>query len=146
MGYCMTQEDSEFRIKKKNFAGALKAIKALANIELMNKQAHGGSLDPVTKKETRWYSWVDTKQFVDAKSLEAAIKAWRWEAHIDKDDIDHLEFAGEKLGDDEVMFKAIAPFVEAGSYIHMAGEDGYHWKWDFNGKDCMERSGKVVFE
>ena len=38
---------------------------------------------------------------------------------------------------------AIAPYVEAGSYIEMYGEDGDKWRYVFDGKTVKEVYPKV---
>jgi hypothetical protein len=44
-----------------------------------------------------------------------------------------LFLATEHLGDDAVAaFQAIAPFVEAGSYVMFIGEDAAQWAWVFS--------------
>jgi hypothetical protein len=57
----------------------------------------------------------------------------------------HIEFRGEKLRDDTEMFRALGPFVEAGSYIDMEGEDGYIWSWRFDGHKMTEVPGVKDF-
>jgi hypothetical protein len=91
---------------------------------------------------------VTTEEFVNAKTLKEALSAWRWDSFISEEtgDLVDLTFNGEKLGDDETFFETLAPFVKAGSYIEMEGEDGGHWKWKFDGKTMTEVSGKVVYE
>ena len=135
MGYYMDQMESDFKIKKENFSAALVAIKALA--EQLEEKASGGSFGP--NRIERWFSWVVTSEFVDAKTLVDAIKAWRWQAQLNSDgDISALYFEGEKLGDDEVLFDALAPFVEDGSYIQMSGEEDAMWRWVFKNGVMLE--------
>lgn len=128
MGYGMDQREAVFTIKKENKSDALKAIRALA--KEAGKMSGGSWLS--TSRETRHFSWVDM-EFVRAKTLEVALEAWRWEPVVDEKtgDITSLTFLGEKLGDDQVLWKAVAPFVESGSYISMYGEDGSNWVWRF---------------
>ena len=57
-----------------------------------------------------------------------------------------LNFAGEKLGDDEILFQAIAPFVKKDSYIEMQGECGLIWRWSFDGKTMKEKTANIMFE
>lgn len=138
MGYYMTQRSSNFTIKKSKFDDALKAIKKLLN---NSKQMSGGS-----STGERWFSWVETTAFLNAKTLPDALMAWRWKATVSEKtgNIIDLFFIGEKIGDDEVLFNALAPFVERGSYIEMEGEDGNYWKWVFN-KKLTSLEGKVVY-
>lgn len=131
MGYYMTQECSEFRIDRKDHKDALEAVRALAG-----KETYGDH-----------FSWVSTSRFLGAKTLADALNAWRWEVEQDEDyNIVGIQFVGEKLGDDTILFKAIAPFVKPGSYIEMHGEDGCLWRWLFDGSGFSEKYAKVVWE
>jgi hypothetical protein len=122
MGYCMNTRESNFRIKKENFDKALLAIKTLDP-----SQGSGYS------RSHSHFAWVEESEYKSAETLSQALDSWRWSAGIsDSGDIDSIDFCGEKLGDDEILFQAIAPFVEAGSYIEMQGEDGEIWRWVFN--------------
>lgn len=146
MGYCMRCVDSNFLIKKENKSAALKAIQ-----DLRGKETCGDH-----------FSWIDDN-FYEIKTLEEMLHEWRWldrernDMHLsirignsqpiqpqtEKQDIFKLEFIGEKLGDDFLLFKTIAPWVEAGSYIEMLGEDGALWRWIFDGKTCVEKEAKI---
>ena len=134
MGYCMEMLNSDFVILPKNKDKALKAILSLAGKETIVDSGGGH------------FSWVDNR-FVNAKTLEAALYFWRWD-YLNEDSATEFPifFVGEKLGDDKILFDAIAPFVKAGSFIEMRGEDGYQWKWVFDGETCKEISGRVVYD
>lgn len=140
MGYCITQIGGKFEIKAKNKSKALEAIKKLAGKETIEDSSGAH------------FSWVDTSDFTEAKTLEKALIAWRWEADTTKwishtnGDIIALNFTGEKWGDDTMLFEAIAPYVESGSFIEMEGEDGSRWKWAFNKGVFKEVKGKVVYD
>ena len=130
MGYCMTIEDQEFLIKKKNMAGALAAIKAIS----------GESI----------FSWINAKECQGADTLEDALMAWRWPPYMNKSanpkgEIVNLEFDGEKSGDEDILFRAIAPFVESGSFIEMRGEDGCRWRWLFHKGELHEIYPEIVW-
>lgn len=134
MGYYMNLMKADFKILKNNHDNILKAIKELAGKETIKDS--GG----------RHFSWVETRDFLEARHIEDAFKAWRWEVSFDEnDDINDISFNGEKSGDDDIFFKAIAPFVVDGSYIQMQGEDGYIWRWIFKGKSVTEVPAKISF-
>jgi hypothetical protein len=139
MGYYVDQQDTHFHIAADKKAGALEAI-----VQLMSK-AHtkGGGMS----NGTCHFSWVDTDAVIRAETLEEALLAWRWEAHLDNDgNIIYVSFQGEKLGDDDSLWSAIAPYVDNDSYIEMSGEDNYHWKWVFRNGEYREIEGKVVYD
>jgi hypothetical protein len=138
-------EDQEFLIRGKNKAGALAAIKGLDpnGTDSSSARLQGGRWDGEKQaKVERWFSWVDTKEYQDAETLEDALRAWRWPSDPQgvepTEDVDHIAFDGEKIGNEEVLFDAIAPFVESGSFIEMHGEDGCQWRWLFRNGKCYE--------
>lgn len=94
------------------------------------------------------YSWVDSKRVLAATDLKGAMDEWRYHLAVDPHTGDYtaIGFTGEKAGDEEVLFKTIAPYVTAGSYLDYHGEDGAHWRWEFDGKTATERQGKIVFQ
>jgi hypothetical protein len=118
MGYKMDQDDTEFFISKDKFN---KVIDAIHNLKLKNKS----------------FQWV-SDSFYKIKNIK--------EIFDSSGSINNITFIGEKLGDDDVLFDAIAPYVRAGSYITMRGEDGAIWRWSFKGLSCIEEYGKIIFE
>ena len=105
MGYRIQLRNSSFTIKKKHIPATIKAIKDLKD---------GGP-----------YSWVSMGEFTNTNLLErhgnskikervfGFFEAWRWPVETnDKGDIVGIEFEGEKLGDENIFFTAIAPYVE----------------------------------
>ncbi len=135
MGYHMSMMEVSFRLSKTRSAEALAAIKALAGSETI----HDGSGEH--------FSWVDTQGVTSAKTLEDALRAWRWDPSADDaGNIESLWFVGEKLGDDMRLFQAIAPFVEPGSYLQMIGDDDSIWRWRFDGIQVHEEPGRIVFD
>jgi hypothetical protein len=137
MGYYMEQRYADFHIKKVNFNNVIQAIKNL----------HGEEI--IADSSGSHFSWVDQK-FYTYNNIKELFDAWRWEvSHAeDNDDADIIDinFSGEKLGDDFELFQAIAPWVEKDSYIEMQGEDGSSWRWCFDGKKCIEKSAKIVWD
>lgn len=124
MGYCIWQEDGKFTIKRESFDAALAAIKAIKGSP----------------------SWT-TSAFKKAKTLKEAFDDWRWNIeYTDTSDVTDIGFEGEKAGDDKLLFDAVAPFVEAGSFIEMSGEDGTRWRWMFDGKICKEKIARFVYD
>ena len=125
MDYYMTQSYQAFFITAKNIQKVMKAISIL-----------GG----------RRYSWVDPN-FPSCETLKDMFAAWRWDIGFDEDgNVDDIQFNGEKLGDDKILFDAIAPFVDEDSYIEMSGEESAEWRWYFKNKKCYELEGVIAFE
>ena len=121
MGYYVSLHDSDFVIPEDKEEDALKAIHDLYG-------------------KNQSYSWVVDSACLEAETLEEALMAWRWGYRSGE-----LYFEGEKLGDDIILFCAIAPFVNAGSFIEMHGEEGFMWRWVFDGKECHEIEPTVTW-
>ena len=81
-------------------------------------------------------------------SLAKALFAVSWDVEVDPEfgDIIGIQFAGEKAHEDFKLFKALAPFAKAGSFIAMEGEDGGLWRWWFTGRVVQEQYGRVVYK
>jgi hypothetical protein len=143
MGYCMSQENAEFRIAKSKHAAAIKKLKELMKrTDLMRGGSNlGGKWIP-------HFSWVETDEVLNATSLAEVMEAFRWTVEHDADDgnITSISFSGEKLGDDQHFFEAIAEFVDDGSFIEMRGEDGALWRWIFSGGKVTEKHATVSWD
>lgn len=88
------------------------------------------TLSAIHQLPNKRYSWVN--DFHNLYSLEEVMREWRWDINFDEEgNVIDIEFIGEKLGDDPLLFEAIAPFVKDGSCIEMLGEDGDRWRWSF---------------
>lgn len=137
MGYCITQRGSHFKMNAENKLPALEALKEIAN---MTDKMCGGS-----SSGEKWFAWVDM-DYINDKTLEDAITKWNWHTNNDKEgNITDIYFEGEKLGQEDILFETIAPFVEKNSFIEMIGEDDYMWRWCFDGKKCIEKTPTIVW-
>lgn len=133
MGYRMTQEDASFRIAKSKRRAALAAIQRLRGNETV-KDDSGPH-----------FSWVDNR-FYTIRSLDKMLEEWGWLIQVDEaGDVVDIEFTRSKIGDEQILFTAIAPYVDAGSFIEMVGEDGARWRWTFNGDTCEEVYAETVW-
>lgn len=134
MGYCINQVDSKFRIPAARKAEALAIMK---------------TMDPAQKGAGYWdgrrqWSWVDQANVNKANSLEEAMTEWRYVPTVDAEgNITDVTFEGQKLGQEDVLFALLAPFVEEGSFIEMEGEDRSVWRWIFKGGVVKEVSPTV---
>jgi hypothetical protein len=130
MGYYIEQRECiNFLLKKEKFDDALQAIKRLKGKETI-KDSSG-----------RHFSWVDDN-YAHAGTLKEALSAWRWEVSFDEDgNITRLDFDGQKMGDDEILLKAIAPHVESGM-LEFQGEEGERWRWVFKDGKLREQNSE----
>jgi len=140
----MDKRDSRFEMAAADKPGALAAIHALMG--KVDELGEGGRWSD-GKCVEKWFSWVDTGVVLKATELSEAMQGWGWP--IDEDettgDVTDIYFYGEKAGQEELLFKAIAPFVKDGSYIEMVGEDGSIWRWLFKGGKCVEQNATVSY-
>ncbi len=126
MGYYVDYNTDDVTIK--NCPEALAAINALHTNDMLEAYAGGGSWSCGKEVDQRWYRWVDNPPEEGFKTLEEAMSAWRFNLQDNS-----LYFTGEKLGDEEVLFTALAPYLEG--EIYARGEDGAEWGFKFhNGK------------
>jgi hypothetical protein len=139
----MEQRGSKFFIAQVNQARALEAALELCNHPEMMR---GGSWRGETRLSA-CFSWVDMDKFKAAENLVKAIKCWGWEPSVDAEgNITGINFAREKSGQENLLFDAIAPFVQDGSYIEMSGEDDVMWRWVFKGGECHEVTPTITWE
>jgi hypothetical protein len=134
MGYYIDQVDHNFFIDNKHIPSLIATIHSLSKDE---SNMSGGSFDS-SQKIYSCYSWVNMS-FTDYNDIKEIFKCWRW--HIDQDEngnIDSINFEGQKLGDDDILLRAIAPYVKDGSYIEIRGEDNSLWRWAFKNGKFME--------
>ena len=123
MGYCISLKDYDLKIKKENANKALEALKELVKGYIKNK------VSP---------PWITFDEVLNAKTLSEATDYFYWTLSKNDDgDYDKLDFTGEKLYDDEDMFRSLAPFVESGSYVEIHGEEDT-WRWVFDGRSMKE--------
>lgn len=129
MGYYIKMTESKFTIKKENFENALKSLKAVFVPENMRYYDRRIGSD----EKCPHFSWVDTKTVLDSMSIVEALENILYVPQLDQNgDICNVEFIGQKYGDEDIFFKALAPYVETGSYLCFIGEDGDTLKWIFN--------------
>jgi len=143
MGYCMEQKDQDF------FLSADKKVEAFKHVhkKLLDERDKVGGGRSGFDICIRSYSWVDNSELDNAQNIEDILDAFRWHPETDGDgNITSIYFEGEKLGNDEHLFEAIALFVKKDSFIEMSGEDGYLWRWIFDGKTCQEIPATITWE
>lgn len=140
MGYCISLQDHQFVIP----ASALD-LAYVAACELNSDASaakHGGSSTGEV-----WFSWVDSDYDKTCKDLKEVLSHWRYEGDYDSArGAFVLEyFSGEKIGDEDQLFRVLALFVQAGSYMEFLGEDGGTWRWEFNGGEMTTYTGKTTW-
>ena len=139
MGYCVERSLHDMCITLENQDECLAAINKLHSPE--NKEKMRGGSYCSGERTGYWYSWVDYPEG-GFKDLLEALEAWSFDAFVNDCGDCVIEcFNGEKLGqEEEVLYTAIAPYVESGGYIESRGEDGDRWNHYFKDGEVEQRS------
>lgn len=150
MGYYVDMDLREVVIPADKVEGCLAAINEMHKDHNLEAYASGGSFggDSASKpvRERKWYSWVTNPPPEGFPDLKDALEAWRYEVSVLGDGSVKIEyFAGEKYGNDERLFRSIAPFVVEGATIDCRGEDGALWRFVFENGAAIEEAGYVVY-
>jgi hypothetical protein len=141
MGYNIFILETDFRVTNENTDLVLAAVKRLCQTQRIVSLN-----DKTFASANQNLAFVKNESVVNASNIYDALSELRWSPHLDdEDNIENLEFTGEKLGDEQLLFDVIAAFVEDNSYIVVAGDDGKVWRWRFDGGKCHYELGKVVF-
>ena len=128
-------------VPKDKIDDCLKAINALHEPARVAADGSGGRFAGGQKK-VAWYSWVNNPENGAFPSLGDALSEWRYEWEEGDEGINIYAFIGEKWGDDELLFNAIAPYVEGDILCH--GEDGNLWGYEFEDGKLYETRAEWV--
>ncbi len=120
-----------FSMKKENIEAAFTAIKTLLQ----------------SGKYAQHYDDPWKKRLHDADNLDRFLEACCWEVEVENYDIVGIHFNGENYdSDDLILFTAIAPYVEAGSYIQMEISTNDKFEWYFDGYTVITKEGEIDFD
>jgi hypothetical protein len=122
---------SAFRVPRRHYEAALPANKALGRTEDESRDA-----------------FLRTSRFANAAAIFDAMAAWRWDLVEERGSGDGCDpiFTGVELGDGDVLFSAIARYIEPGSHIEVfcLGE-GSVGRWVFAEAVVRLEEADVVF-
>ncbi len=133
---------TSFLILPKNQSFALEAIKKMPGKER--------DLDLCAENHFAYihFDTVDGKRvylFEKSADLVQALLYWHWYAEYDSEgNINKLTFYGLDLGDSDILLATIAPWVEDGSFIEFANEEGARFRFDFSGGKVRETKFKKI--
>ena len=137
MGYYVETVNDDFRLKKENFSEAYKVMCALnSNDDIKRGWSNRYAVRPEDSKSvaptmSAWFSWMDWNYDVTCTTAPEIIEALGFNiTYNDDGDIVHLSY-DTKIGQEDLFFSSIAPYVENGSFISWKGEDGDRWGWKF---------------
>lgn len=138
MSIGMKQLGSDIKIVAAKKLLALEAIKLLPgkerNLDLEPHNHFHGADYTELEWDTRGNVTKFRYFFMDVNTTEEALESWSWHPEMDGDgNITKLTFMALNEGDYDILFRQIAPFVEPGSWIEMANDEGFHYLYFFNG-------------
>ena len=84
--------------------------------------------------------------FDEMSSVREIFKGFDFE--VDKDaegNLSDITFTGDRAGNEDALFEAIAPFVEPGSSVSFYGEGGSIRQYCFDGKQCRDKSPLLIW-
>lgn len=140
MGYYIDQLTSQTRIAPENVEAAFAACKAQ-----LDPEQHGGGWSWRNGVQTNHFAWVDSGELARASDLREYLTAWHVDWHDDDDgglsELVAYEDWSSKAGDEELLFRVLAPFIDRGSTMTFRGEEGEHYGWLFDGRGLVETDG-----
>lgn len=119
MGWNIHINESEFRIPEEKHAEALVAVWS------MPQKRYRWGAEPHKARTLQeafddfGYGVVYARYDTDADEYQDG-----------RGDIVDIEYSPEKLGDEFELFQALAPFVDAGSYIEFGGDSTFRYVFD----------------
>lgn len=132
MGYNIQIIGADFSIDTADTRNALEAIEALMQDPDAERRGY-------SKHSGDHFSWLNNATPEEWNTLDEAMVDWRFPIHRnDTGDVIGIEFSGQKIGQEKLMFERIAPFVETGSHITFKGEDGDTWRLEFQNAGIEE--------
>ena len=146
MGYYVNATDSVLRIKQENFDHA---YRAMCELNWRNDLKRGGSYGPTRPttlpdgpNEWIWFSWMPWNYHETLSTMEEILEALGFELDMYGGELCSVNY-DSKTGSEEHFLRAIAPWVEDGSFIVWRGEDGAMWRWLFDNGEMREQTAKI---
>ena len=128
MDYYVEYFTNEVTFPKEKAKEVLTAINALHEPKLMKSQSTAGTYANGQRIYV-CYSWTENPPPGGFTSLEDAFGAWRFDLYQPNDEVYSFNWIGEKLGDEEFFFNALAPYAKG--KIYARGEDGEEWGYKY---------------
>ena len=159
MGYSVSISLQDVRILAKNVPGAIEALSQLMREEVGEAfdRSPEETWDEVCPREC--FDWVRTEPLHRALKegdIIQALKEWRYEAETlwvsdleklatlsEYEDVFIKCFNSDRWGDDDRLWRALAPYIESGAIIEMRVEEQHYWRYVFQGGKLIEQQGHI---
>lgn len=137
MGYYVYISDTDFSIPKAHLEDA---YTAMCDINQFDQFKTGGG------PKDKWFSWMRPNYPDVLSTAEEILNELGFEFSVDPTTGDLISFTYDsKIGNEDIFFCAIAPFIKKGSYINWVGEDGEMWQWYFTGGRMQVRRAVISY-
>lgn len=148
MGYDVRLIKGEVVIPAARTGPALSAIRALnQRDDLKSGWSRVDYPDGTFGRRPHW-AFTDPAEIRSARSLTEMVRAFRYEAMTEPDgEVYGVELIGgtRAAGDDVHLWRALAPYVDAGGELIWLGEDDKLQRWSFDGVTMTVADGRMVF-
>ncbi|WP_205745814.1 hypothetical protein [Egibacter rhizosphaerae] len=104
---------------------------------VLREEHHRPALERLLRlaRETFHYDLSD----LQLRDVDGFLRLLGFATERDGGDIVGLAFEDKLVPEIEDVFDALAPYLEAGSYVRMHGGTNARWRYDFDGNVCHRR-------
>lgn len=147
MGYYHTIIDDDFHIPAEGFAPICKHLLDCGFMEPTEATAGGKTFSGGQTQEV-FYAWTSTEKLKECAEKNDLIGIFT-EFGFDVQTDDHGGIRGlaydNKAGDEDQLFRSIAPFMDDFQYVSYRGEDGALYRYFFVDQEMKICDGEIVF-
>jgi hypothetical protein len=94
------------------------------------------------RKTASWFSWMSENYDETCATWQEIVEELGFDLDINDPNSYQLTYHS-KVGDEEHFFRAMAPYIENGSFVSWRGEDGALWQWKFHDGQMEILTGHV---
>ena len=144
MGYCIEKEEGRINIKKENMKPLLQMLSDYFKSGNELRWFDEFNIDDVNLEsfDLKHYDENDDERMSISQVFGEYL---RYGLTQDNEYYTIVDFYGEKLGDDDIFFKLIAPYCEDG-YIQFLGEDGDRFRYVIKNGEFEEKYATLSWD
>jgi hypothetical protein len=143
MGYYASVDEADFTIPAENLE---KAHKAMCDLNRRHDLKSGGKSPTGDPYEDKWFSWMPPRYHETLLSAAAILNELGFDVELENNgDISILAY-DNKVGDEDIFLRAIAPFANEDSYLVWRGEDGSIWRNEVVNGELVTLHANITWE